>query len=228
MLSRVGFRFSSVAASKLFLRHLTKMATVPVKTSIGCMEFGRQCPADQAKEFVNISMENGVYEFDTAYLYSDGKSEEIMGEIDRLKDPKVFIATKANPNAGGEKGQGLKYDKVLEQLNESLKRLKKDSVDLFYLHSPSHKTPIEETLQAVNHLYKVTCSKSVNESRMNSNWFEFVRLIAVTKFCRSDIDCRKNAPCYTRQHVAATCRCNIMHRLVTSSVPTFKEGICIS
>ena len=50
--------------------------------------------------------------------------------------------------------KGLKYDRVLEQLNESLKRLKKNSVELFYLHAPDHKTPIEETLRAVNHLYK--------------------------------------------------------------------------
>jgi len=50
--------------------------------------------------------------------------------------------------------KGLKYDRVLEQLNVSLKRLKRDSVDLFYLHAPDHNTPIEETLQAVNHLYK--------------------------------------------------------------------------
>ena len=49
---------------------------------------------------------------------------------------------------------GLKYDRVLEQLNESLKRLKRDSVDLFYLHAPDHNTPIEETLEAVNQLYK--------------------------------------------------------------------------
>jgi len=49
---------------------------------------------------------------------------------------------------------GLKYDKVLEQLNESLRRLKKDTVELFYLHAPDHNTPIEETLSAVNHLYK--------------------------------------------------------------------------
>ena len=50
--------------------------------------------------------------------------------------------------------KGLKHDSVLEQLNVSLKRLKKDSVDLFYLHAPDHNTPIEETLEAVNHLYK--------------------------------------------------------------------------
>ena len=49
---------------------------------------------------------------------------------------------------------GLKYDRVTEQMNESLKRLKRDSVDLFYLHAPDHNTPIEETLEAVNQLYK--------------------------------------------------------------------------
>ena len=53
--------------------------------------------------------------------------------------------------------KGLKYDSVLEQLNTSLKRLKKDSVDLFYLHAPDHNTPIEETLEAVNQLYKGMC-----------------------------------------------------------------------
>ncbi len=51
-------------------------------------------------------------------------------------------------------------------------------------------------------------------SRTNSNQFEFVPLIAATKFCRSDKDCRRIAPCYTRQHVAATCRRDMLQRLV--------------
>jgi len=125
------------------------MATVPVRSSIGCSEFGRGI-LHQAKEFVKVCMDNGVYDFDTAYMYAGGKSEECLSEIDILKDPKVFLATKANPWSE----EGLKYDRVLEQLNVSLKRLKRDSVDLFYLHAPDHNTPIEETLQAVNHLYK--------------------------------------------------------------------------
>ena len=47
----------------------------------------------------------------------------------------------------------MKYDGVVEQMNVSLERLKKDCVDLFYLHAPDHATPIEETLAGVNHLY---------------------------------------------------------------------------
>jgi len=126
------------------------MAAPPVKTSIGCLEFGRQCNFDQTKEFVKMCIDNGVYDFDTAFMYSGGKSEEFMGNIDYLHDPKMFVATKANP--WSEKG--LKYDRVLEQLNESLGRLKKGCVELFYLHAPDHNTPIAETLEAVNHLYK--------------------------------------------------------------------------
>jgi len=128
------------------------MATVRVKTSVGCSDIGRRITV-QAKEFVKVCMDNGVYEFDTAYMYAEGKSEECLSDIDILKDPKVFLATKANPWSG----EGLKYDGVLEQLNISLKRLKRDSVDLFYLHAPDHNTPIEETLKAVNHLYKGKC-----------------------------------------------------------------------
>ncbi|CAH3151636.1 unnamed protein product [Pocillopora meandrina] len=163
MLCRVGCRLSSLTVCRLLSRHLTKMAAVPVKTSIGCMEFGRQCAADQAKQFINICMEHDVYDFDTAYVYSGGKSEEIMGDMDCLKDSKVFIATKANPW-----GKGLKYDSVLEQLNESLKRLKRDSVDLFYLHAPDHNTSIEETLHAVNQLYKDGKFKSFGLSNYSS------------------------------------------------------------
>ncbi|XP_068750546.1 aflatoxin B1 aldehyde reductase member 2-like isoform X2 [Montipora capricornis] len=107
------------SACKLFTRHLSKMVTVPVKTSIGCMEFGRQCSTDQVEEFVNICMENGVYDFDTAYMYTGGKSEEIMGNVGSLHSSKAFIATKANPWAERD-----------------------------------HKTPIEETLEAVGRLHK--------------------------------------------------------------------------
>ncbi|XP_022790633.1 aflatoxin B1 aldehyde reductase member 2-like [Stylophora pistillata] len=103
----------------------------------------------QDSEFIKICMENEIYSFDTALIYTGGKSEEVMGNLDNLRDPKVTIATKANPFE-----KDLKYDSVLEQLNKSLKSLKRDSVDLFYLHAPDHNTPIEETLEAVNQLYK--------------------------------------------------------------------------
>ncbi len=57
-------------------------------------------------------------------------------------------------------------------------------------------------------------------SRTNSNLFEFVRLIAATKFCRGDKDCRYNVSCQKRQHVAATCPRDMLQRLVAQCVPT--------
>ena len=71
-----------------------------------------------------------------------------MGEIGMSK---TVVHTKANPHMGEE---GLSYEGVKKQLNESLKALKRDKVELFYLHMPDHKTPIKETLRAVNDLHK--------------------------------------------------------------------------
>ena len=68
---------------------------------------------------------------------------------------------------------------MLEQLNESLKRLKKDSVELFYLHAPEHKTPIEETLQAVNHLSVIEKMQTVARVEVSINP---VRITTVMKF----------------------------------------------
>ncbi|XP_020622286.1 aflatoxin B1 aldehyde reductase member 2-like [Orbicella faveolata] len=82
--------------------------------------------------------------------FPNPKNKYFWGGVEYAPIFPVFLATKANPWSG----EGLKYDRVLEQLNISLKRLKRDSVDLFYLHAPDHNTPIEETLKAVNHLYK--------------------------------------------------------------------------
>ncbi|EDO41340.1 predicted protein [Nematostella vectensis] len=121
-----------------------------VRTAFGTMEFGRKVNLEDAKRMVEFCFQNGCYEFDTAFMYADGKTEEIMGEIDLLKDPKVVIATKANPWSK----KGLKFDRVLEQMNTSLKRMKRDKVDIFYLHAPDHKTPIEESLKAVDQLHK--------------------------------------------------------------------------
>ncbi|XP_029212590.1 aflatoxin B1 aldehyde reductase member 4-like isoform X5 [Acropora millepora] len=99
------------------------------------------------------TIQPGRYSGDSkgAKLYASGKSEEIMGNNELLNiEPKVEIATKSFPFAE----RGFKDHAVLDQMNGSLKRLKKDCVDLFYLHSPDRSVPIEETLDDVNLLYK--------------------------------------------------------------------------
>lgn len=110
---------------------------------------GTQLSKSMSHEFISKFLEHGHKEVDTAIMYVNGESEKIIGELPISRDSdKVSLATKANPL------KGFKYDDVKNQLNASLKSLQVDSVDIFYLHWPDHKLPIEDTLKAVNDLYK--------------------------------------------------------------------------
>eukprot|EP00112_Aurelia_sp_Birch-Aquarium-sp1_P004826 Seg1546.16 transcript_id=Seg1546.16/GoldUCD/mRNA.D3Y31 product="Aflatoxin B1 aldehyde reductase member 2" protein_id=Seg1546.16/GoldUCD/D3Y31 len=120
-----------------------------IRISLGTMEFGRQTSQPKSHEFINKFLEYGHKELDTAIMYVNGQSEKIIGDIPVCKDPsKVHMATKANPN------KGFTYDGVINQLNTSLQSLGMEKVDIFYLHWPDHKLPIEDSLRAVNQLYQ--------------------------------------------------------------------------
>ena len=95
---------------------------------------------------------------DTAYYYGNTKTEKILGEI-LPTDKNISIATKANPwfnndFTNGKLGQlskiGLEY-----QLKSSLANLQRDKVDIFYLHCPDYETPIEETLEKCDQLWRL-------------------------------------------------------------------------
>ncbi len=96
-------------------------------------------------------LETGCAELDTAYIYAEGKTEEVLGPIlARLPREQFRIATKANPSVKGN----LRPESVTEQLETSLGRLGLASVDLFYLHQPDLSTPIETTLEACARLFE--------------------------------------------------------------------------
>ncbi|XP_056398111.1 aflatoxin B1 aldehyde reductase member 2-like isoform X1 [Hyla sarda] len=118
------------------------------RTILGAMEFGHRMDAVSSQQVVQEFLRRGHHELDTAHIYGDGKSEEILGDMGL--GPEVKIATKANPLEGKK---NLKPESVRQQLEESLKRLKTTSVPLFYLHLPDHQTPLEETLAAYQELY---------------------------------------------------------------------------
>ena len=85
-----------------------------------------------------------------------------------------------------------------------------------------------DVLQKCSHTAKRSDNTNFNLfvaaiSRRKSNQFEFVRLVAATKFCCSDNDFDLNSPVHTKRFVAATCRCDLLQRHVASCVPTFKE-----
>ncbi|XP_023578231.1 aflatoxin B1 aldehyde reductase member 2 isoform X4 [Octodon degus] len=122
-------------------------------TVLGTMEMGRRMDASASAASVRAFQERGHTELDTAFMYSDGQSESILGGLGLGlggADCRVKIATKANP----WDGKTLKPDSLRSQLETSLKRLQCPRVDLFYLHAPDHGTPVEETLRACQQLHQ--------------------------------------------------------------------------
>nr|XP_037851834.1 LOW QUALITY PROTEIN: aflatoxin B1 aldehyde reductase member 4-like [Chlorocebus sabaeus] len=122
-------------------------------TVLGAMEMGRRMDAPTSAAVTRAFLERGHTEIDTAFLYSDGQSETILGGLGLglgSSDCRVKIATKANPWMGNS----LKPDSLRFQLETSLKRLQCPRVDLFYLHGPDHSTPVEETLRACHQLHQ--------------------------------------------------------------------------
>ena len=117
--------------------------------ALGTMTFGGQTNARDARCMLDMFLDAGYTWVDTAFMYTDGTSERILGRLLKGRRDKVFVATKAYPGKlGPGKPRGLTPGSVRGQLEISLKRMKLDGVDLFYLHAPDNKTPLEETLGA--------------------------------------------------------------------------------
>jgi aryl-alcohol dehydrogenase-like predicted oxidoreductase len=117
------------------------------------MTFGAQMNEREAARAVDFALDAGVNMLDTANNYVGGRSEEILGRILAGKRDKVLLATKVgNQTHDGPNGKGLSRKHILAEVENSLKRLQTDRIDLYYLHTPDRGTPLEETLDAVDHL----------------------------------------------------------------------------
>lgn len=117
---------------------------------LGTMTFGQQTDEAASEEMMEVALRNGIKELDTAYVYNDGESERILGNIlSRTDRTKYVTATKVNPRVTGK----LDRESILMQFNESLNRLKTDSVDILYLHFPDSIVPLEEILETVTELH---------------------------------------------------------------------------
>jgi aryl-alcohol dehydrogenase-like predicted oxidoreductase len=137
-----------------------RLGNAGVKVSricLGCMSFGNDAEwkieIDKARPIVKRALELGINIFDTANVYSKGRSEEITGEL--LKDYRddVVIATKVYGKMGERPNErGLSRVHVMKQIEASLKRLKTDHVDLYQIHRWDYETPIVETLRTLDDL----------------------------------------------------------------------------
>jgi aryl-alcohol dehydrogenase-like predicted oxidoreductase len=146
---------------------------------LGCMSYGVpergphpwSLPEEQARPFIKRSIEAGINFFDTANVYSDGTSEEIVGKL--LKEfasrDQIVLATKVHgrmrPDANGA---GLSRKAILAEIDHSLRRLGTDYVDLYQIHRWDNDTPIEETLEALHDVVKAGKARYIGASSMHA------------------------------------------------------------
>jgi 1-deoxyxylulose-5-phosphate synthase len=119
------------------------------------MTFGSQVDEASARRIVDHSIEHGVNFFDTANVYNQGLSETIVGKVFKGRRDKIILASKVRGKMGDGPDQiGLSRAAIHRAIDESLKRLQTDYLDLYYLHLPDPAVPLEESLAAMDELVK--------------------------------------------------------------------------
>ncbi|OPX13208.1 aldo/keto reductase [Mycobacterium sp. AT1] len=154
--------------------------------AIGAMTYGEpdrghpvwSLAEDDARPLIKYALDAGINFFDTANMYSNGSSEEILGRA--LKDfadrDDVVIATKLrHPMRPGPNGRGLSRKAIMTEIDHSLRRLGTDYVDLYQIHRNDHATPLEETLQALDELVRVGKVRYLGASSMPA--WEFAKAL---------------------------------------------------
>ncbi|XXD10971.1 aldo/keto reductase [Klebsiella sp. R445] len=164
------------------MQYITPVAT-QLKVSrlcLGCMTFGEPdrgnhawtLPEESSRPLIQHALENGINFFDTANSYSDGSSEEIVGRAlrDFARRDEVVVATKVYYPVG-DLPEGLSRGQILRSIDDSLKRLGMEYVDLLQIHRWDYTTPIEETLEALNDVVKAGKARYIGASSMHARQF---------------------------------------------------------
>ncbi|MEB4675120.1 aldo/keto reductase [Enterobacteriaceae bacterium G50] len=155
---------------------------------LGCMTFGEPdrgkhawtLPEESSRPIIQRALEGGINFFDTANSYSDGSSEEIVGRAlrDFARREDVVVATKVYHQVG-DLAEGLSRAQILRSIDDSLKRLGMEYVDLLQIHRWDYGTPIEETLEALNDVVKAGKARYIGASSMHAR--QFAHALALQK-----------------------------------------------
>ncbi|ATL70907.1 aldo/keto reductase [Nocardia terpenica] len=138
--------------------------------------------ARQARRLVDIALEAGVTLFDTADVYSDGASEEVLGEAIRGRRDRVLLSTKASlPTGPGPQQAGSGRGRLITAVESALRRLGTDHLDLFQLHAFDAGTPVEEVLSALDDLVRAGKIRYVGASNF-AGWQLMKSLAAADRY----------------------------------------------
>ena len=156
-------------------KNLGKTGLKVSRICLGCMSFGSpqsrkwMLDEEQSRPIIKKAVEEGVNFFDTANMYAGGLSEEITGKAlaDFTKREEVVIATKLFfPMRKDVNSKGLSRKQIFTEIDNSLKRLNTDYVDLYQIHRWDYTTPIEETLEALHDVVKSGKVRYIGASSM--------------------------------------------------------------
>ena len=154
---------------------------------LGCMTYGTSkwrewvLNEPESRPFIQRALEAGINFFDTANMYSDGVSEEVVGRalIDFGKRDEIVIATKVfNPMRPDPNGRGLSRKAIFTEIDHSLQRLGTDYVDLYQTHRWDYNTPIEETMEALHDVVKAGKARYIGASSMFAWQFAKAQFVA--------------------------------------------------
>jgi aryl-alcohol dehydrogenase-like predicted oxidoreductase len=121
---------------------------------LGCNNFGGRIDFDATRKVIDRAIEQGINHFDIADVYGGTRSEDFIGQILGDRRKRVVLATKFGMQADAVPGTRGSAAYVRRSAEASLKRLRTDWIDLYYLHQPDPQTPIAETLGALDELVK--------------------------------------------------------------------------
>jgi aryl-alcohol dehydrogenase-like predicted oxidoreductase len=134
-------------------RNLGKSGLKVSEIGLGSLDFGGRVNEQESIAIINQALDQGINFIDTADVYSNGRSEEFVGKAVKDKRTKVVIASKFGISTGESPNDyGASRAHIMDAINNSLKRLDTDYIDLYYIHWPDATTPIEETLRTLNSL----------------------------------------------------------------------------
>ena len=147
-----------------------KLGSSDIKVSVlgmGCNNFGGRVDVETTRRVIHHAIDAGINHFDTADIYGgQGASEDHMGQVLGPRRKDIVLATKFGiPFSDTMKGGGS-HAYVMKAIEGSLKRLRTDYIDIYYLHKPDPSVPIEETLRALDDLVKQGKVRAIANSNM--------------------------------------------------------------
>jgi aryl-alcohol dehydrogenase-like predicted oxidoreductase len=153
---------------------------------LGCNNFGRRVDLEGTRAVVDAALDEGVTFFDTADVYGRGQSEEFLGQVLEGRRDRVTLATKFGAPVGDSDVPRGSRDYIMRAIEGSLRRLRTDTIDVYWYHRPDGVTPIADTLEALDELVRAGSVRAIGASNFSARQVEEADTVArergVTRF----------------------------------------------